>query len=526
MGSILCARASSKSKDLLVADKCSYKLSSRFLKAIFMELFFESLRAIIPAAFIGGWYLLAFSLGLLSLVVVLVGSAATARFSPSIRLGAILALITVGSALSVAFSGRILYSDHELLSNPFLRNSDDGSSSSSGVISQAFTLAVLILASFEWFRWFTRQIKLEPKVRTIWALMVIYFVTSVVLSGWHGIIRNPRLNDLYAPYVLTAIALLAKGCDAVAWRWLRWSLLAPAVGSLLAMAIMPRLALEPDYASFLPGVNFRLHGLADHANSLGIIAAIGLLLELSSFVLARPSLLFLSVHLTVLLLAQSKAAWISVILSLAFVRWNWFRDDVMRGDRWRAKIILILSMLVIATIILIGFGYGIYSSRFLRVLDDSSIFTLTGRFEIWGLTLKEFVASPLLGYGPSLWDLTYRRERGMMHVGQAHGQFIQILGQAGVLGFLSLFAYLFSMARVTAIRWESSKGLAFILVFTLLLRCVAESPVRMGGIMGFDNWSHMIAFVAAVGAAAVAKNSNANLVMANKIPKASRAALA
>jgi O-antigen ligase len=88
----------------------------------------------------------------------------------------------------------------------------------------------------------------------------------------------------------------------------------------------------------------------------------------------------------------------------------------------------------------------------------------------------------------------------MMYVGQAHNQYMQILGQAGLLGALSLAFYIILLIRRACQGWNETNGFSFLIVTVLLVGGFTESPMGMTGIMDLDHFVHLFAFatVAAV----------------------------
>lgn len=457
----------------------------------------QFLQQLLPLLFFGGPFVAAVVLALLIPVLLVGAGSMTMRVSPSMRLSCIFILIIVGSTLSAALSGRTLVSDAEMSANPWLHLRDEPSPWGARA-SQLCTLLVLLLAGAEWVKWLTRRIRMPAGAARLWAAMLVYFLFAVVVSGLFGVFRNPRLNDLYLVTVGTAIALMAEGCDAAMWRRVRWALLLPAMGSLLAIAVAPKLVLLPDFKqSIIPGVTVRLYGLADHANALGVVAAVALALEFSPLVRARPAWWLVLCQGSVLLLTQSKTAILGTALALAIVRWSWLREHVFKGDHRRLVGTAIIVVCVVVILLTLAVAFSGRSDRLVSFLDRVGFFTLTGRTSIWQVTLAEFANSPLTGYGPSLWDIQYRLEYGMLQAGQAHNQFVQILGQAGLLGLLSMLVYLATVASAALRRVADDHGLALGFLLILVVRCMSESPLRMGSLMGWDAWLHLAAFASA-----------------------------
>jgi exopolysaccharide production protein ExoQ len=434
-------------------------------------------------------------------LLVLGGQRLSQRVSPSARLSAILCLAVLGSSLSVALSGRVLIPDSELALNPTIQLASDPSPWGDRA-SQLCTALIVLLALIECFGWALRQTRMPHSAVLLWGTMLGYFLCAVGVSGLFGTFRNPRLNDVYAPLALTAVALLSHDADIATWRRLRLALILPSFGSLLAVLIAPKLVLLTGYSqSVIPGFTQRLYGLAGHANGLGIVVAVALTLEFATFVRARPNWAIVGCHLFVLVLTQSKTAWLAALLSLGLVRWHWVKEKLFPDDRWRFAAVLTiagcigLSLLSVATLVALG-ARSVQAS-----LARAGVSTFTGRTSIWQTTLEEFTRSPLTGYGPSLWDLRYRLEHGMLYVGQAHNQFVQILGQAGLLGAISMLAYVATMLALGVKNAKLDGGWAQAVVWILLVRCMSESPLRMEGVMGWDAWLHLVV-VAAVASAA------------------------
>lgn len=456
------------------------------LRSIFAEL--------LPVAVAGIPFALALVLGLAIPVAIVAMSALAGKYSESTRLSAMLCTLIVGTTLPVAMSGRVLYSVLEQDLNPQL-GSGEQSSIYGTLASQAASALVLCLACAEIVRWITGKGRMNTRVRTLWLVAMAYYVASVAMSGLFGTFRNPNLKDLYGPVMMTGLALLAGGGDENFWRRLRIGLLLPIVGSLAAMLLSPTLSLLPGYATLIPGFGYRLYGIADHANALGMVAVAALVIELSPAVRSRPSVVLIACQLTVLLLSQSKTAWLAALVCAFFVRFAWLKHRLFGLDKWRATLALgaISSFAVALTVVAVA----VRMDKVLQALVDTGVDTFTGRTRIWQLTLDEFYKSPLFGYGPSLWDMQFRTDAHMLYVGQAHNQFVQTLGQAGLIGLLSLVIYLIVLAHAAVNGRHRDRGLAMSFVLLILIRCFSESPLRMIGAMGWDNWIHFTTFVAA-----------------------------
>lgn len=441
-----------------------------------------------------GPFLAAAILGIALPSIVVILSSATKKYPDHLKLTAMFGAIIIGSALAVAFSGRTIFSEAELAARPaLLANAPAGQGNY--WFSRIAHLILLSVAITEIFNWVMRQRKMGEGQFSLWLAMIFYFVLSVLVSGLFGHFRDVEVKVLYAPIVFTAALLLSSSDFKKTLNALRWILLVPLVGSLIGIFLSPHLVMETGYKGIIPGLTIRLAGLAEHANSLGIVAAIGILFEFSRYVSARPNIFFVAIAGANLILSQSKTAWIVVVLGFLLIGINKFKEKLSLTKSSNAILGFASATFLFGAAAI--FVIILKISKFQSYLDAdrTGLTTFTGRTKIWSVTWDEFVINPISGYGPSIWDLQYRIQHGMTYVGQAHNQYIQTLGQAGLIGIISLSVYIYMLLRKSYKGWEKTQGFAFVIVLVLLVRGFSESPMRFIGIMDFDSFLHMLAFV-------------------------------
>ena len=80
----------------------------------------------------------------------------------------------------------------------------------------------------------------------------------------------------------------------------------------------------------------------------------------------------------------------------------------------------------------------------------------------------------------------------MLHVGQAHNQFIQTLGEAGLAGLALLLAFLLILLRASLRQFHASGGITFALLVVVLSRCVTESPLRVDGVLSWPTFTLVV----------------------------------
>lgn len=464
---------------------------------------------ILVALFYGGPLAGAVLLGLLLPVGFIFGLSATKGVGPTTRLTIIVASMALGTTLSLAFSGRALYSEAQLLANPFLAQTQAQVATLGVRMSQLFTLIALAGSTMEILRWALRQQSLGRLAKPIWLALMCYFLAIYLVAGAFGNYRTFSVSNFYAVTVGTAILLLAERSGPRFWTVIRWVLLLVGIASLALMAIKPDLVLQPDYgASVIPGFPKRLFGLSDHANKMSMVAGAALVIELCPMVRRRPALLFLLVQAIVLLLTQSKTMILATAAAVFLVRLSWLHDRLSRKDSFRGTALVLLLLLALGGAGVVGLAFALRSRSLLAALNDMGALSFTGRTDIWAITLDEFRKNPLTGFGPALWDLRFRYERNLLAVGHAHNQFVQVLGQAGIVGFITLMSYLGLMLRQV---WRTGlrvNSLGAGLMTLLLIDCVSETPMNLAGINGWDNWLHFIV-LAAVANAGMARTSEA-----------------
>lgn len=457
----------------------------------FLALFFQS------APFI-----LALALGISVPLIAVLASVLAEKWSDSSKIAVILGALVVGNAISVMLTGRSLHSEQELLLNAQLgMDVEQGRAAWAG----RFTAGTILFVSVgEIFRWVTGKRSMTTAAKQLWWAFLAFYMASY----WVGVVfatsREMALSWTYAPVAFTALALMAPTGYKDAMVKVEGGLLVVLAASLVGAILVPDMTLQRGYSSWLPGFSIRLYGFAEHANSLGIIAALAVIMELSPFVRKRIKPIYLAVAVVALLLTQSKTSYMVALVGVAFVRYEDLRSRIevkAPGKFVPALIVGSTSLISIGLIVFLAFANAGKLDRF---LDFSQGITFTGRTRIWQITWNDFLANPIFGYGPAIWDLKYRYENNFMAAGQAHNQVFQTLGQAGLIGLATLLWYVYLMGRNCLNSWRATSGLAAIAFFGLLIRCFSESPMRLSGLNGMDAFVHLMAFIFAASAVVVA----------------------
>lgn len=337
--------------------------------------------------------------------------------------------------------------------------------------------------------------------RGLMVAFAIYFFANVVAPAALGSKPAFVLNHYYPLIVFLAVFATRMHDGNTVLRSGMVTLLFLLVGSIATALILPSLVLQQPYVDgWIPGLRIRLWGLASHANSIGPIALLYVLLALHLPFKSRWLQGFgLLVAAVVLVLAQSKTAWVSLFLlvgTLAYYQvmsglksaWNNGRTSVQAIVSILVAILLALGILIA----LVTVDLGIYWDRFARSSSGSQLFSLTGRSEVWDVAIRVWRQNPLFGYGPTLWDYDFRRSIGMSFAFSAHNQFLQSLASAGAVGLAGVSLYILTILRYSLLLGTATRGLSVVLGLFLLLRCMTETPLTTNTLFNGDLLSHLI----------------------------------
>lgn len=318
---------------------------------------------------------------------------------------------------------------------------------------------------------------------------ILFWTGTVAAPGLLG--ANPRLTHAYVyPLVIGIAAVLTQGSElAAAFRAARNALLLFMAGGLLLIPFKTSMVLETSYSQgLLPGVP-RLAGLATHAVSLGMLAQIGLLCLLAQpFQRAWLNRLAWALGLGVLFLAQSKTAWISFVLCSACVIavrsgpvfWRRVGDPV-RPEFGIASILGFMAGVTALVLMLMLGDVDARLSSFFNSAEGAQLASLTGRDRIWAVAWDEWQRNPVFGYGPSLWDASFRASIGMPAATHAHNQFMDTLSRAGVVGASALVLYALVLLVLSVRYARVSKGISLALFVALAMRAISEVPLLLFG---------------------------------------------
>jgi O-antigen ligase len=241
-------------------------------------------------------------------------------------------------------------------------------------------------------------------------------------------------------------------------------------GSIIAFLGNPSWAGSEYFDSWI-GLNYRLSGLTSHPNGLGYLSVVSIMINVVMKKNNKLHTLHFIASLFTLILSQSKTAWLALLVWV-------FYFLVIRNFHGK-KNFTKLSIISILIVIFISIPLIIKYQSLLSFLPEE-IASLTGRSDIWKISIEEWSRNPIIGFGPNLWDLDYRLQLGPQYLwaGQAHNQIIQTLGESGLIGLITLLVYLYVIYLTISKGLPRKTTLVSSLTILLFIRLITETPLR------------------------------------------------
>jgi exopolysaccharide production protein ExoQ len=341
----------------------------------------------------------------------------------------------------------------------------------------ALALFVVTLAS-AYLAIFSTEPQRAPRRGRWLFLTTIGLSVAYLLAGAFGTAPSLDWRMIAWPATTTALYLLDRTDIGWVANQAHRVLMVFVVGSLAAWIVAPTWATLT-YGETLSFTDrtLRLQGLSAHPNALAQIALFALLLGF--WRTAAPfRRVGCAAALFVLVLTGSRTPLLVLPVCLAII-W-YFRPSDQKLVSTSLRRLGVLMMLTGAAVAAIAYltSIGIPDTGYTQGLS-----TGTGRTDVWDLTLREWHSSPLVGYGPSLWSPGYRSSHGfsaLSWVGQAHNQFVEALGQTGLIGFIALVLF---VSAAFAVGWKGRRidhGLTLTLTVAMIALMMAEDPLDVG----------------------------------------------
>lgn len=357
------------------------------------------------------------------------------------------------------------------------------------VVQPLLSLLVLTVAGERIItRWLNRE-RATAVPKFLLTAFVIFWVGTVAAPALFS--AHPQLShDFVYPLVIGVAAVLATAAEREqAFAATRNALFLFVLAGLVLIFTNPGMALDATYTQgFLPGVP-RFAGLAPHAVAMGLLTQLALLCLLTTpFQRVWLNRLAWLVGLVVLVLAQSKTAWVAFVLcTLGVLVFRngpgfWRRTTDPQHPEFGIVVILgFIAALVLAGGLMVFGGIGAKVASFFESSQGAQLTSMTGRDQIWAIAYDEWLRNPVFGYGPSLWDASYRASIGMPNATHAHNQFMDTLSRSGTVGATALVIYALTLLVLSVRYARATGGLSLALFTALALRSVSEVPMLLFG---------------------------------------------
>jgi O-antigen ligase len=357
------------------------------------------------------------------------------------------------------------------------------------VVQPLLSLVVLTVAGERIItRWINRE-RATAIPKFLLTAFVIFWVGTVAAPALFS--AHPQLSHEFVyPLVIGVAAVLASAIEREqAFAATRNALFLFILAGLVLIVTNPGMALDATYTQgFLPGVP-RFAGLAPHAVAMGLLTQLALLCLLTTpFQRVWLNRLAWLVGLVVLVLAQSKTAWVAFVLcTLGVLVFRngpgfWRRTTDPQHPEFGIVVILgFIAALVLAGGLMVFGGIGGKVASFFESSQGAQLTSMTGRDQIWAIAYDEWLRNPVFGYGPSLWDASYRASIGMPNATHAHNQFMDTLSRSGTVGATALVIYALTLLVLSVRYARATGGLSLALFTALALRSVSEVPMLLFG---------------------------------------------
>lgn len=148
------------------------------------------------------------------------------------------------------------------------------------------------------------------------------------------------------------------------------------------------------------------------------------------------------------LLAQSRGAWISLILSFSIALIYMLRRGIIKKD-----IFILTAAVLLIFLAIFNAGEDAISTRVATLGDTKGDPSLTSRVKMWNGTVDMILARPLTGsgIGTFFWGFQRYRPIGLnAKVDQAHNDYLDIAAEMGVLSLAMVFWIIFVILKKSA----------------------------------------------------------------------------
>lgn len=351
---------------------------------------------------------------------------------------------------------------------------------------QWFPLFVLAGLVVWWRRW--EALRLLRAGNPYLSLFVLWATATMLWSPYPEVTFR-KLWSLYG------VILLALAFHVAGWSRERFATVFRSVLGILMIVSLLLVLFLPHIGTHYDGPHAGLwRGVRSHKNSLGAMAGLAMVFWLHAWLTlaVKPRTGLIMVGLALLLLAGAQSVTAALTATVVGSLLVLMLRPPLTGKHVVAACVLAAAVLVMAVgLVLFAAGDSLTLAHLLEPVANllGRDITLTGRDELWALTLAQFRENWLLGYGYETFWLGHTGPSGqiidMLYwiPWQAHNGYIDTLNETGVVGMLIVTAFLvrhftgtLQLSRVDG----DSAALHLALLTMILISNLSESSLFAG----------------------------------------------
>jgi hypothetical protein len=430
---------------------------------------------------------------------IILGAVGGVRLTSNLRVGVMhyfLYALILGNGLAVMLSTRNYAVSGELF---------DAQLTSNPIASWAIRLTSLLalIASADQLARRLKERVNPGNERVMLAIaLVMFWLGNILVPSFFASHPLPlQLSWVYTPILGVGLLLLSPEAGRQCLIYARNAIIVFCAISLLLIVARPSLVLQTDYTQGYLGIP-RFAGLAPHAITMGLVACVGIWLLLTEPLQSKFNRrVAMAICLLALFLAQSKAVWISLIVTLPVLLFSRrelpsFHRVAKSSYRWLFAIGVTLGALLLIALVayLTMGGFDQKLAKLLGSEEGSRIVSFTGRDRIWEVALAEWRKAPIFGYGLPLFGREHQIQIGMLFATSGHNQLIDALGRNGLVGACSLVLYTFGLLYLGIKYRRASHGLSAVLAIAIVIRMISEVPLTLTSV-GLESIAHYMLLV-------------------------------
>lgn len=313
------------------------------------------------------------------------------------------------------------------------------------------------------------SLKSRTRVPAIAGALLTYGAVGFLSALVNG--QPLELGGFYLYLLIAGVALSASWTTAEAINVVRRCLRTYIWLSLFLMFVAPAMAFWDVQGREIFGIK-QLAGVTTHPNGLGTVAAVAVFVELfKGGGIRRARRWHLAAALVVVVLTQSRGAWLAVGIGLIF----WVLG------RAKNTSVAVAVPLIISVVAASMFFQDQIMTWLEGKTTERDLSTLNGRTLIWEQAITPVWDSPMLGKGPLVFDPRFRWDALGLSTdaghSNAHNQIIQTLVERGFLGLFVLAVFAVLLLRAAWHQPLNYRGPMLAIAVLFVFRFAVETPL-------------------------------------------------